>query len=163
MTKTTRKRLVRIKRPLWFVLLALGIGIVAIAAILGFARYHFGGMFPLMALLIGLSGGVFGWVLMDEFDKQASWPAAIAAALMILAIYAGHRYIDYLLVQNSLNFYLAFWDYLMISAGFDHTLGRTGRTSIFGTGAWLGWGLWTLELLLALGMGGALAKYMDVD
>jgi hypothetical protein len=153
-----------VRRPLWFVLLVLFAGTAVLAALFGTVRHHVGWVFPLFTLLTGVAGGIFGWVLAEEFGRQRTLAAAAAGFLFTAAIYVGHRYVEYALVSADFALPVSFWRFLTLSAEAGARLTRRPGS---GDGVLLGetltWGLWVLDFAGALVTGAAMGKFVHID
>jgi hypothetical protein len=154
----------RVKRPFGWVILLVMVGCVLISALFAFLDVRYFYAIILYSMLIGMSGGIFSWVIFEEKNQQATPIAAIGGALISLIIFCLYRYLAYRFHLNDLDLSLSFWEYTQHIAEHGVTIIRRGaQTGGIHLGTVLTWGLWLLEIVIATLTGGVIAKRMDVN
>lgn len=152
-------------RPLWFLVIVLLVGMVAVAGIIALFKHHLLHLLFLFPLLMGVAGGTFGWLWADRLGQEQTRKAAVYGLVLSLGIYALYRYFDYLLFVNTLEagaLVPSFVDYIFLTAEagmvFSRRLGQQGLE----LGPIFVWLYWLLELGIIGGMGTWIAGKMKL-
>lgn len=152
----------RVKRPFWLVILGTLIGCLLISGVIAFAEHQFFYMPLLFPALMGLAGGIFAWVVLEERDLQGTWWAALGGVLAGTFIFITYRYMSYLLAMQDIRIELSFWVYTQRLAEFGTELARRPGSAGIELGEVAVWVLWLVELGIVMILGGSLGKKMDV-
>lgn len=139
------------------------IGSVLVAGILAFGADRWFYAVILYSVMIGFAGGVFAWVVVEEYsnDLQGSRLVLVAGVAASLVIFVLVQYFRYRLAVIDLAVRPGWWEYLVDSARNTTLSTRIGREGS-DVGPLLAWGVRGLDLGFALWSGGYIAKEMHV-
>lgn len=144
------------RRPLWFVMLCAAIGAVVVSAAIAYVSHRWFALVLLYPALLGISGGLFAWMVAEEVspDLEGSAIAALSGGLLAAGMYVLHHYLLYRLAGDD----GGWWNYLHATAEAGMIFStRPGRMGI-GLGMWSVWGLRVLECAVAATCGAKVAR-----
>lgn len=150
----------RVKRPFWFVLLVTFIGALLVAGIIAFVDaqgYYFILIFP---MLMGLAGGIFAWVILEERGQQGTWSVAFAGAIGGLLIFLAYRYLSYRLAIGNAEIELSFVEYTRLLAEMGVSITRLSFSIDLSPA--LTWGLWGIEVAITMFCGAWISKHIKL-
>jgi hypothetical protein len=138
------------------------VGAVLVSGLFALAAHHTFYAVILYSLVVGLAGGVLGWALVDEFDRQATVLAGVAGVAFAGGIYLLYRYFAYRLSIADLAPRPGWWEHTSDQAAKGAVLSRRPGSSGVRVGETVMWGLWTLELTIAATVGALLGRRLDI-
>lgn len=136
------------------------IGIALSAGIVAFAAHQWFYVIVTYGFLLGMSGGLMAWMVLDEFDPdlQATQIMAGAGLATATVTYLLYEYLRYRLDVAGAGTRPGWWEYLDATARQGAAFGRLGRASTIDLGAWFVWSARALELIITMCCGAATAR-----
>lgn len=149
----------RVRRPLWVVVLGALIGALLVSGILAWAAHAWFALILLYPALIGIAGGLFAWMVIEEVrpDLQESRVMAIAGAVAGVTMYALYHYLRYRFGAAEVGA-TGWWDFIRTTAAeggvFTRRPGRAGVS----VGEPVIWVTWVIEAVIAAACGWGVAR-----
>ncbi len=140
------------------------VGSVLVAAVIAFAAHQWFYAVLLYSFLIGMAGGLFGWMAVEEHSNalQGTWSIAAVGLVVALGTYVLYQYLRYRLAVIDLEVRPGWWEHLRATAERGTAFAtRPGRSTVDLGATWV-WGSRAVELAIAAGCGAAIAKRVDV-
>lgn len=136
------------------------LGVAVSAAAVAFAAQHWIDVIVLYGFLIGMSGGLMAWMVLDELDPDLQGSRVMAAAGVATATvtYGLYEYLRYRFAVAGLNPLPGWGEHLLRTADQGAEFGRLGRTWTAHLGPQVVWGARALELAIAMCCGGCIAR-----
>lgn len=136
----------------------------AVAAVVAYAAHQWFYVLLLYGFLIGMTGGLMAWMVLDEFDPglQGTGRMAVAGAAAAAVTYLLYEFLRYRLDVSGFDLRPGWWDHLVETGREGVAFGRVGRTSTIDLGTGFVWGFRVLESAIAVFVGGAIARQVDI-
>mgnify|MGYP000849893799 FL=1 len=138
--------------------------VVLVAAVVGFAAHRWFDIVLLYGFLLGATGGLTAWMVLDEFDPKLQGTRAIAVAgvgaAAVICLLSG--YFRYRFDVAGMDARPGWGRYLSDTAGAGAAFGRRGWSSTIDLGAPFVWGARVTELTVAMLVGGGVARTVDL-
>ena len=146
-------------RPMWLVLLTLMVGVFMVGAIVALTGHYVFHLVLLAPVLMGIAGGVFGWLLANRLNWYQRRTLRIIGAIFALVIYLCYHLIAYGLFTHLVESVTVI-EYINLMLERGTTISRRSNPlfSLSGSAIWIYWGI---ESIIAMGIGGQIAYLVE--
>lgn len=136
---------------------------MSVAAVVAYGAHRWFYVLLLYAFLIGMTGGLMAWMVLDEVDpdRQGTRLMAVAGVAAAAVAYLLYEYLLYRFDVAGFEPRPGWWSYLTETAQGGATFGRLGRTSSIDLGAWFVWSTRVLEFGIAMACGAGVARSVN--